>query len=56
MPVEIRELIIRTTVDKQNKKPSTHVSGEDCTTPPSAQTNQVRVDEVLKLIKNKNER
>ncbi len=56
MPVEIREFIIRTTVDKQNKTSNTGSSGEDCSTPSPTETGQVQANEVLKMIKNQNER
>ena len=56
MPIEIRELIIRTTVDKQNKKTEMPASGENCSAPSREESNQVRISEVLKMIKNQNER
>ncbi|SHJ79155.1 DUF5908 family protein [Pseudozobellia thermophila] len=56
MPVEIKELIIRTTVDGQNKKSNTGAAEQSCSDPTPAETGQVQVDEVLKMIKNQNER
>jgi len=56
MPVEIRELRIRTTVDKQNKTPKKEASKEDCTESSPSEANQLQADEVLKMIRNQNER
>lgn len=56
MPVEIKELIIRTTIDKQNEAPNTGTSGKDCSTPSPTEDNQVQLNEVLNMIKNQNER
>lgn len=56
MPIEIKELIIRTTIDNQNEPEGNSASSEDCSTPSSSESTQVQLDEILRMIKNKNER
>ncbi|WP_299222256.1 DUF5908 family protein [uncultured Aquimarina sp.] len=56
MPVEIKELIIRTTIDNQNEPERNSSSSEDCATPSPSESNQIQLDEVLRMMKNKNER
>ncbi|WP_158596964.1 DUF5908 family protein [Aquimarina sp. BL5] len=56
MPVEIKVLIIRTTIDNQNEPEGNNSSSEDCSAPSPSESNQVQLDEVLRMIKNKNER
>jgi len=57
MPVEIKELIIRTTIDNQNEPEGRNsVSNEDCSAPSTSEVNQIQLDEVLRMMKNKNER
>lgn len=56
MPVEIRELVIRTSVDSQNNSNSTSNTNQNCTTPSANENEQVRAGEILKMIQNQNER
>ena len=58
MPLEIRELVIRTTVDRQNNSaaPATSSTDENCASPPASESNEVQASEVLEMIKNRNER
>jgi len=56
MPLEIRELVIRTSVDRQNNGPATSAPNDSCATPSPAESNESQVNEVLQMIKDKNER
>ncbi len=55
MPLEIKELVIRTSVDNQNTSNAT-ASNENCSTPSSNETDEIQANEVLQMIKNRNER
>lgn len=55
MPLEIKELIIRTSVDRQNSS-NAAASNETCATPSPQETDEVQANEVLQMIKNRNER
>ncbi len=58
MPVEIKELIIRTTVDSQNSpsNASSNANTDDCARSSSTENNQVQLDEIIKMMKSQNER
>ena len=56
MPVEIKELIIRTTVDTQNRPANSGQNSNDCASRGPSENDQVQIDEVLKMMRNKNER
>lgn len=56
MPFEVRELSIRATVDRQNTSTSGTAATNDCSTPAPAESNESQVNELMNMIKNRNER
>jgi len=55
-PVEIRELSVRANVDRQNSATSHSSSDNDCSAPAPAESDQSQVNELVNMIKNRNER
>ncbi|MEL6811946.1 MAG: DUF5908 family protein [Bacteroidota bacterium] len=56
MPVEIRELSVRASVDRQNTPATQGTAANDCSTPSPAESDQSQVNELVQMIKNRNER